>query len=179
MELFYQVFDKGMLEDAEGREIDFKNTLIIMTSNVGTDTVMKLSADPETRPEPEALADALRPDLLKVFKPAFLGRAITVPYYPIADDIMRKIIELQLGRIRSRLMENHRAQFTYDPALVDEVGRRCTEVESGARNVDHILTRTLLPEISREFLGKMASGEPISKVHVSVGDKGTFQYQIS
>jgi type VI secretion system protein VasG len=140
---------------------------------------MKLSADPDTKPEPEALADALRPDLLKVFKPAFLGRAIIVPYYPIADDIMRKIIELQLGRIRSRLMENHRAQFTYDPALVDEVARRCTEVESGARNVDHILTRTLLPEISREFLGKMASGEPISKVHVSVGDKGAFQYQIS
>ncbi len=100
MELFYQVFDKGMLEDAEGREIDFKNTLIIMTSNVGTDTVMKLSADPDTRPEPDAMAEALRPDLLKVFKPAFLGRAIIVPYYPIADDIMRKIIELQLGRIR-------------------------------------------------------------------------------
>jgi type VI secretion system protein VasG len=179
IELFYQVFDKGMLEDAEGREIDFKNTLIIMTSNIGTDTVMKLSADPDTKPEPEALADALRPDLLKVFKPAFLGRAIIVPYYPIADDIMRKIIELQLGRIRSRLMENHRAQFSYDPVLVEEVARRCTEVESGARNVDHILTRTLLPEISREFLGKMASGEAISRVHVSVGDKGAFQYQIS
>ena len=177
MELFYQVFDKGMLEDGEGREIDFKNTLIIMTSNAGTDTIMKLCADPDTRPDPEALAEALRPDLLKVFKPAFLGRAIVVPYYPIADDIMHKIIELQLGRIRARLMENHRAQFTYDPALVDEIARRCTEVESGARNVDHILTRTLLPEISREFLGRMVHGEAISRIHVGVESHG-FKYEI-
>jgi type VI secretion system protein VasG len=179
MELFYQVFDKGMLEDGEGREIDFKNTLIIMTSNAGTDTFMKLCADPDTTPDPEPLIEALRPDLLKIFKPAFLGRAIVVPYYPITDDIMKKIIELQLGRIRSRLMENHRAQFTYDPALVEEVARRCTEVESGARNVDHILTRTLLPEISREFLARMASGESINKVHVTVAGKGGFQYEIA
>ena len=179
MELFYQVFDKGMLEDGEGREIDFKNTLILMTSNAGTDTIAKLCADPDTKPEPEALADALRPDLLKVFKPAFLGRAIIVPYYPIADDIMKKIIELQLGRIQKRLFENHRAQFSYDRALVDEVARRCTEVESGARNVDHILTRTLLPEISKEFLARMANGEAIGRVHVSVGGQGGFQYEIS
>ncbi|HEX6172577.1 MAG TPA: type VI secretion system ATPase TssH [Candidatus Binatia bacterium] len=179
MELFYQVFDKGMLEDGEGREIDFKNTLILMTSNAGTDTIAKLCADPDTKPEPDALADALRPDLLKVFKPAFLGRAIIVPYYPIADNIMKKIIELQLGRIQKRLFENHRAQFSYDPALVDEVARRCTEVESGARNVDHILTRTLLPEISKEFLAKMAAGEGISRVHVSVGGQGGFQYKIA
>jgi type VI secretion system protein VasG len=179
MELFYQVFDKGMLEDGEGREIDFKNTLILMTSNAGTETIAKLCADPDTKPEPDALADALRPDLLKVFKPAFLGRAIIVPYYPIADDIMKKIIELQLGRIQKRLFENHRAQFSYDPTLVDEVARRCTEVESGARNVDHILTRTLLPEISKEFLAKMAAGEGISRVHVSVGGQGGFQYKIA
>ncbi|HSK29249.1 MAG TPA: type VI secretion system ATPase TssH, partial [Candidatus Limnocylindria bacterium] len=179
MELFYQVFDKGMLEDGEGREVDFKNTLILMTSNAGTDTFMKLCADPDTKPDPEPLVDALRPDLLKIFKPAFLGRAIVVPYYPIADDVMKKIIELQLGRIQKRLMENHRAQFTYDPALVEEVASRCTEVESGARNVDHILTRTLLPEISREFLARMAAGDSISKVHISVGSAGDFQYQIS
>jgi type VI secretion system protein VasG len=179
MELFYQVFDKGMLEDGEGREIDFKNTLILMTSNAGTDTFMKLCADPDTKPDPEPLVDALRPDLLKIFKPAFLGRAIVVPYYPIADDVMKKIIELQLGRIQKRLMENHRAQFTYDPALVEEVARRCTEVESGARNVDHILTRTLLPEISREFLARMAAGDSIARVHISVGTAGDFQYQIS
>lgn len=178
MELFYQVFDKGMLEDGEGREIDFKNTLIMMTSNAGTDTIMKLCADPDTKPEPEALADALRPDLLKIFKPAFLGRAIIVPYYPIADDIMKKIIQLQLGRIQKRLMENHRAQFSYDPALIEEIARRCTEVESGARNVDHILTRTLLPEISKEFLARMAGGESIGRVHVTV-DGGGFKYEIS
>ncbi len=179
MELFYQVFDKGMLDDAEGREIDFKNTLILMTSNAGTDTIMKLCADPDTKPEPEALADALRPDLLKIFKPAFLGRAIIVPYYPIADDIMKKIIQLQLGRIQKRLMENHRAQFSFDQVLIDAVALRCTEVESGARNVDHILTRTLLPEISKEFLARMAAGEPISRVHITVGVDGGFQYAIS
>jgi type VI secretion system protein VasG len=178
MELFYQVFDKGMLEDGEGREVDFKNTLIIMTSNAGTDTIAKLSADPDTRPDPEALTAALRPDLLKVFKPAFLGRAIIVPYYPIVDDIMRKIIELQLGRIQKRLMENHRAHFSYDAALVDAIAKRCTEVESGARNVDHILTRTLLPEIAQEFLGRMAKSEAISRVHVTV-DGGGFHYEIS
>ncbi len=178
MELFYQVFDKGILEDAEGREIDFKNTVILMTSNVGTDRIMKLCADPETRPEPQALVEAIRPDLLKVFKPAFLGRAIVVPYYPIADDAMRRIIELQLGRIRARLLENNRAQFSYDDALVTEIARRCTEVESGARNVDHILTRTLLPEISREFLARMAAGETISRVQVKVDEAGTFQYLV-
>ena len=179
LELFYQVFDKGVLEDAEGREIDFKNTVILLTSNVGTDTIMKLCVDPETRPEPEALVEALRPDLLKVFKPAFLGRLITVPYYPITDDVMRKIIELQLGRIRTRLQENNRAQFSYDDALVTAVAQRCTEVESGARNVDHILTRTLLPEISREFLARMAEGQAIAKVHISVDGDGGFRYEIA
>ncbi|HEX3727859.1 MAG TPA: type VI secretion system ATPase TssH, partial [Pirellulales bacterium] len=168
MELFYQVFDKGTLEDAEGREIDFKNTVILLTSNVGTDTVMKLCADPDTRPDPIALAEALRPDLLKVFKPAFLGRMTVVPYYPLADDVMREIIRLQLGRIADRLKANHRAEFAYDDALIAAVASRCREVESGARNVDHILTRTLLPEVSREFLSRMAAGQAIERVHVSV-----------
>jgi type VI secretion system protein VasG len=179
MELFYQVFDKGVLDDAEGREIDFKNTVILMTSNAGTETIMKLCADPDTRPDPEALVQALRPDLLKIFKPAFLGRLTLVPYYPIADDVMRLIIELQLGKIRSRLQQNNRAQFSYDDALVNAIAQRCTEVESGARNVDHILTQTLLPEISREFLSRMAAGEAISKVHISVNDAGGFRYEIA
>jgi type VI secretion system protein VasG len=179
MELFYQAFDKGVLEDAEGREIDFKNTVILMTSNVGSDLIMKLCADPETRPEPEALIEALRPDLLKTFKPAFLGRLIVVPYYPIADEAMRQIIQLQLGRIGTRLQENNRAAFSYDEALVAEIARRCTEVESGARNVDHILTRSLLPEISREFLARMAEGQPITKVHVSMNGEGGFRYEIA
>jgi len=178
-DIFYQVFDKGTLRDGEGRDIDFKNTVILMTSNAGTDTIMKLCADPETRPEPDALNEALRPDLLKVFKPAFLGRTIVVPYYPITDAVMRQIIELQLGRVRGRLQENHRAQFSYDKNLVDEIASRCTEVESGARNVDHILTRTLLPELSREFLARMAAGQAISRVHVGVSAEGQFQYEIA
>jgi type VI secretion system protein VasG len=179
MELFFQVFDKGTLEDGEGREVDFKNTVILLTSNVGTDTVMKLCADPDTTPDVPALAEALRPDLLKAFPPAFLGRLIVVPYYPISDDVMKHIIRLQLERIGRRMMENHRAVFSYGDDLVESIASRCKEVESGARNVDHILTRTLLPEMSQEFLTRMASGEDISQVHVSVDDRGTFQYAIT
>lgn len=178
IELFYQVFDKGVLEDAEGREIDFKNTVIILTSNVGTDLVMRLCADPQTRPDPEALATALRPELIKAFKPAFLGRTVVVPYYPLSDDVLRQIIRLQLGRIAARFQENHRADFTYDDAVVEAIRSRCREVESGARNVDHILTGTLLPEVSREILVRMAEGRPISKVAVSVDGNGGFCYQI-
>lgn len=177
-DIFYQVFDKGMMKDGEGRDIDFKNTVIIMTSNAGTDTFMKLCADPDTKPDPEALAEAIRPDLLRSFKPAFLGRVIVVPYYPIAPDIMRRIIELQLGRVRQRIRENHRAQLTYDESLITAIAGRCTEVDSGARNVDHILTRMMLPELSKEFLARMAVGEPVSKVHISVGNSGNFTYEI-
>ena len=179
MELFYQVFDKGMLEDAEGREIDFKNTVILMTSNVASDRIMKLCVESETWPEPEALLEAIRPALLKTFKPAFVARTIVVPYYPISDDALIDIIQLQLGRIRTRLRDNSRIEFTYDDALVQEVAKRCTEVESGARNVDHILTRTLLPEISREFLARMAGGGAIARVKVGVGESGQFAYQIT
>jgi type VI secretion system protein VasG len=178
-DIFYQVFDKGMMKDGEGRDIDFKNTVIIMTSNAGTDTFMKLCADPDTKPDPEALAEAIRPDLLKFFKPAFLGRVIVVPYYPIAPDIMRRIIELQLARIRNRIKENHRAQLSYDEALVNAIASRCTEVDSGARNVDHILTRTMLPELSKEFLSRMAAGEAISRVHISVNGEGNFEYTVN
>jgi type VI secretion system protein VasG len=178
-DIFYQVFDKGMMKDGEGRDIDFKNTVIIMTSNAGTDTFMKLCADPETRPDPEQLADAIRPDLLKYFKPAFLGRVIVVPFYPIAPDIMRRIIELQLARVRNRIKENHRAVMSYDEGLITAIANRCTEVDSGARNVDHILTRTMLPELSKEFLARMASGELVTKVHVSVTPEGQFQYEVA
>lgn len=177
-DIFYQVFDKGVLKDGTGRDIDFKNTVVIMTSNAGTETIMKLCADPETIPEPDGLVQALRPDLLDVFKPAFLGRTIVVPYYPISDAIMRLIVELQLGRITKRLREHHDAQFSYDPALVTTVAGRCTEVESGARNVDHILTKTLLPDMSREMLSRMAAGQSISRVHVTVGGDGAFVYEI-
>lgn len=179
MELFYQVFDKGMLEDGEGREIDFKNTVILLTSNIGLDTIHKLCADPDTRPEPEGLVEAIRPELLKVFKPALIGRMAVVPYYPISDDVMREIIKLQLGRIGRRIAENHGADFSYTEAVINEIASRCKEVESGARNVDHILTRTLLPEMSGEFLSRMAEGKAVTRVQVDVGDGGQFSYEIA
>jgi type VI secretion system protein VasG len=178
-DIFYQVFDKGSLRDGEGRDIDFKNSLILMTSNAGTDLIMKLCADPETAPDAAGLAEALHPELLKTFKPAFLGRVVLVPYFPLGDASMRRIVELQLGRIGRRVRENHRAEFTYAPELVAGVAARCTEVESGARNVDHILTRSLLPEMSAEFLARMAEGKPIAKIHVSMNADGAFQYDFS
>ena len=178
MELFYQVFDKGMLEDGEGREIDFKNTVILLTSNAGTDAVMKLCADPDTRPDSAGLAEALRPELLKVFKPAFLGRMVVLPYFPLADDVMRDIIKLKLGHIGKRLAENHKAKFSYEDSVVEAVRERCREVESGARNVDHILTGTMLPDISKEVLARMAEGRAISRVHIKVNDKSQFAYEL-
>jgi type VI secretion system protein VasG len=177
-EIFYQVFDKGTLQDDKGQEVDFKNTIILLTSNVGTDTIMKVCADPDTRPDSAGLAAALRPDLLKAFKPALLGRLTLVPYFPLGDEVMRGIIKLQMGRIGERVRANYRATFTYDEALVATIAGRCKEVESGARNVDHILTGTLLPEISREFLARMAEGQPVSSVHVGVDGAGKFSYRI-
>ena len=176
LELFFQVFDKGMMEDGEGREIDFKNTVIILTSNAGTDTLMKLTADPETMPSQEGLVKALKPELNKIFKPAFLGRMVVIPYFPVRDEALRKIILLKLAKIQRRLQENHKVALQFDDKLVDEVASRCTEVESGARNVDNILTNTLLPEISRQLLGKMAEGEKMTGIHVSVGPDSSFVY---
>jgi type VI secretion system protein VasG len=177
LELFYQVFDKGRMEDGEGREIDFKNTIIILTTNAGTDTMAKLCADPETMPGPDGLVKALKPELNKIFKPAFLGRMVVIPYMPIRDENLRQIIRLKLGKIQRRIQENHKIELTYDPALVQEVANRCTEVESGARNVDNILTNTLLPDISRQLLGRMASNEPMERIHVGIGADGAFEYR--
>ena len=176
LELFYQVFDKGLMEDAEGREIDFKNTIIILTTNACTDSMMKMCADPETTPDPENLVKALKPELNKIFKPAFLGRMLIVPYYPIRDESLHKIIHLKLNRIKNRLYENHRVTLSYDDTLVKEVAHRCTEVESGARNVDNILTNTLLPEMSRQLLGRMAEGEKLERITVSISPDGGFVY---
>lgn len=179
LELFYQVFDKGMMEDGEGREIDFKNTIILLTSNAATDSMMKLVADPETAPTPAGLIKALKPELDKIFKPAFLGRMVLVPYYPIRDEALKVIIKLKLGKVQRRMHENHRIKLTWDDAVVQEVANRCTEVESGARNVDNILTNTLLPDISRQLLSRMAEGEKPAAFHVSTTENGGFTYTVS
>ncbi len=176
LELFYQVFDKGHMEDGEGRTIDFKNTILILTSNAATDTLMKLTADPETMPESEVLATAIKPELNKIFKPAFLGRMMIVPYLPIRDEALKQIIRLKIGKIQRRLQETHGITFDFDDRLLDEIARRCTEVESGARNVDNILSNTLLPELSRQLLGRMAEEQPVQRVQVELAPDGNFQY---
>ncbi|HZW19376.1 MAG TPA: type VI secretion system ATPase TssH [Luteimonas sp.] len=181
LEMFFQVFDKGMMDDAEGREIDFRNTLIILTSNVGSPQIMQacLNKPAEEIPAADALAEALRPMLMKHFKPAFLGRLKVVPYYPISDDVLAKIIELKLGRIRDRVAANHKAVFGWDGGLVDAVLARCTEVDSGARNVDHILNGTLLPEIAETVLASMAEGGKIDQIKVGAGKNGAFKYKVA
>jgi type VI secretion system protein VasG len=177
-EIFYQVFDKGMLQDDKGNEINFKNTIILLTSNVGTDTIMKVCADPETRPDPEGLAEAMRPDLLKAFKPALLGRMAVVPYYPLNDEMLRNIIKLKLGQIVRRVKENHRATFTFDDQLVNTIASRCKEVESGARNVDHIISGTILPEMAETFLSRLAEGKTITRANLTVSPEGKFVYEV-
>lgn len=176
LELFFQVFDKGMMEDGEGREIDFKNCIIILTTNACTDQLAKLTADPETMPSPEGILKAIKPELNKIFKPAFLGRLVIIPYYPVRDENLKKIIELKLDKIKRRMLANHRIQLQYGRDVVDEVAKRCTEVESGARNVDNILTNTLLPDVSRQLLTSLAEGRKLSSVTVSIGVDGAFQY---
>jgi len=176
LELFYQVFDKGKMEDGEGREIDFKNTIILLTSNACTDTFMKLCADPETAPGPEGVVQALKPELNKIFKPAFLGRMLIIPYFPIRDEALRKIVLLKLNKIKKRLKENHKIELQVDDVLIGEVAKRCTEVESGARNVDNILSNTLLPEISRELLARIAEGKELNSISVGIGPDGKFAY---
>ncbi|MCH5375024.1 MAG: type VI secretion system ATPase TssH, partial [Planctomycetes bacterium] len=178
-DIFYQVFDKGTMKDGEGRDIDYKNTVILMTTNAGTELIKSLCGDPDTAPDPDGLTEAMFPELLKTFKPAFLGRLNVVPYYPLSDDVMKKIIELKLEKVARRVRDHYRARFSYTPDLVDTIARRCTEVDTGARNVDHILTRTLLPEMSSEFLSRMAGGQSISAVEISVDDRDEFQYHIS
>jgi type VI secretion system protein VasG len=178
LELFFQVFDKGNMEDGEGRQIDFRNNIIILTTNACTDQLMKLVADPETAPSPRALVEALKPELNKIFKPAFLGRMVVIPYYPVRDEALKQIIRLKLGKIQRRIQENHKIKLSWDDAFLNEVASRCTEVESGARNVDNILTNSLLPDISRQILGGMAEGEKMSAIHVGIGSDGEFVYQM-
>jgi type VI secretion system protein VasG len=174
-EIFFQVFDKGWMEDGEGRVIDFKNTLILLTTNAGTELITKLCKDPELMPEAEGIAKALREPLLKVFPPALLGRLVTIPYYPLNDQMIGAIARLQLGRIAKRLRENHKVPFTYEDEVIKLIASRCTELESGGRMIDAILTNTMLPAISQEFLKRMMEGQSIERVHVTVAD-GDFRY---
>jgi type VI secretion system protein VasG len=175
-EMFFQVFDKGFMEDGEGRFIDFKNTLIILTTNAGTDLIAGLCKDPDLMPDPEGMAKALRPALLKVFPPALLGRLVTIPYYPLSDEMLGQIVRLQLNRIKKRVEARYKIPFEYGDEVVRLVVSRCTESESGGRMIDAILTNTMLPDVSREFLTRMIEGHAIADVRVDVRN-GEFVYE--
>jgi type VI secretion system protein VasG len=181
LEMFFQVFDKGVMDDAEGREIDFRNTVIILTSNVGSGALMQacLNKPAEELPDADTLAEMLRPQLYKAFKPAFIGRMKVVPFYPLNDDVLERIIRMKLDRIAARVLANHGAQFQYDDLLVETVLARCTEVDTGARNVDHILNGTLLPEVAEHVLARLAEGAALQKVKVSAGKDGQFRYKVA
>ena len=174
-EMFFQVFDKGFMEDGEGRFIDFKNTLILLTTNAGTELIANMCKDPELMPEAEGLAKALREPLLKIFPPALLGRLVTIPYYPLSDEMLGKIVKLQLNRIKKRVEARYKIPFEYGDDVIKLVVSRCTESESGGRMIDSILTNTMLPDISKEFLTRMMEGQPIERVQVTAKD-GAFAY---
>lgn len=173
-DVFYQVFDKGSLRDGQGRDINFKNTIIILTSNVAGDLIAKLCSDPATMPDTEALSNAIRPELLKVFKPAFLGRVTVVPYLPLSDALLRKIAELQLQRIQYRVFQNYQVNLTYNPDVIETIIKRCQEIESGARAIDHLLTRHLLPELATQFLTQTDSAKAIKKAHITITSQNQF-----
>jgi type VI secretion system protein VasG len=169
-EIFFQVFDKGFMEDGEGRFIDFKNTLILLTSNVGSELIMNLTKDPELAPDPEAISVALREPLLQVFPAALLGRVVSIPFYPLSTEVLQKIIVLQLNRIVKRMQANHGIPMTYTDAVLELISARCTELESGGRMIDNILTNTVLPRISRELLLRLSKGAPLQAVAIDAKD---------
>jgi type VI secretion system protein VasG len=176
-EVFFQVFDKGVMEDGTGRRIDFKNTLILLTTNVGTEIIMD-AAKRTPPPDPETLAAALRPALLEVFPPALLGRIVTIPYYPLSGDMLAGIVRLQLGRVGKRIEENHRAKFVVDPSAVDHIVSLCHDPDSGGRVIDNIITNTILPALSREILKRSLNREAIREAKVSATN-GAFVYEVN
>jgi type VI secretion system protein VasG len=176
LELFFQVFDKGVMEDGEGRQINFRNCIIVLTTNAGTETIMTLTADPETMPDESGLAKALKPELDRQFKPAFMGRTVVIPYFPVRDEVLKTIIGLKLGKVQRRLMATHGISLSLDDGAVDAIADRCTEVESGARNIDNILTNTMLPTISTILLESFAQEQELSEVNVTVQGDGSFEY---
>jgi type VI secretion system protein VasG len=169
-EIFFQVFDKGWMEDGEGRSIDFKNTIIILTSNAAQDVIINMCKDPELMPNAEGLERAMRGPLVKVFPDALLNRLLVVPFFPISKEMLQTIIKLNLARLEKRVRENHKVPFTFDASVPELIGNRCTELERGARMVDALITNTLLPEIGREFLTRLMNGETVNRVHVGVAE---------
>ena len=174
-EIFFQVFDKGVMEDGMGRRIDFKNCLIILTSNVGTEQIMELSHDQAFPQNPEALATALKPELLRTFPAALLGRIVTIPYFPLSPEVLAGIVRLQLNRIGKRVREAHKAAFIYDDAVVEHIVSQCNDPDSGGRVIDNIITNTLLPELSREFLKRSLAKQELTEARVTMED-GAFAY---
>jgi type VI secretion system protein VasG len=174
-EVFFQVFDKGWMEDGQGTRVDFKNTIILLTSNVGSDVIMKFCAGPN-RPASDEVREALRGPLLEVFPAALLGRMVVIPYYPLSDEMLGNIVKLQLNRVGTRVRERYGVPFEYDASVVELITARCTEVESGGRMIDAVLTNTVLPEVSRELLLRTLDGRPIKRVAASVSD-GSFKYE--
>ncbi|ADV81920.1 type VI secretion system ATPase TssH [Terriglobus saanensis] len=177
LELFFQVFDKGYMEDGEGRGIDFRNTLILLTTNTASGIISKLAEDPHALPAPLALASAIRPELNRVFKPALLGRMLVVPYYPVQDEVLERIIRLKLNKIQARLMANHHIALDYDESLLTLIRQRCMEVETGARNVDHLISNTILPEISKQLLERMAEEDLLESIWLGVSENGAIRYE--
>ena len=178
-DVFYNLFDKGTIKDGEGRDIDFRNTVIIMTSNAAEEHIRAMCAAQETRPDPEVLLDNFRPQLLRYFKPAFIGRTTVIPYYPLGDEDLMKICVINMNRIKKRVKEHYNAAFTYDDDVMLHILARSQEVDTGARNIENILTRTLLPTLAAECLAKMANGVNIEKIHVGATEDGHFTYQIA
>ena len=178
MNLFYQVFDKGTLADGEGRVIDFKNTILLLTSNLASDIITQMCAGGEL-PERDVLTEAIRPVLSNHFKPALLARMEIVPFYPIVGEAMKEIVGLKLNRLADRLQHSHKMSFAYDGVVVDQIAQRCTEVETGARNVDHIINRTLLPQISTELLEQMSEEGRPDRLSVGISEAGDFTVTFS
>jgi len=176
-ELFFQVFDKGRMEDGEGRMIDFKNTIILLTSNAGSELIMNMCKDPELLPDPDSLATALQEPLMKIFPPALLGRLVTIPYYPLSGEMMKKIVRLQLGRIKKRVEANHRIPFNYGDDAVELIVKRCNNAEAGGRIIDSILTNTVLPKVSVEYLTRMSQGQELKGITLgSADDEFTYSF---
>jgi len=173
MNLFYQVFDKGMLSDGEGRVIDFKNTILFLTSNLASDVITQLCAD-GNRPPAETVVNAIRPVLSQHFKPALLARMTIVPYYTLDPKFLKEIVVLKMEKLAERLAESHKMKLFCAPEVVDQIAARCTEVETGARNIDHILRGTILPQISREILSRMSEGTLPPEIRLQAGEGGTF-----